>query len=389
MATTILLIVIFISYIGLGIPDSLLGSAWPAMYVDLGIDVSNVSIISLIISLGTILSSFTSERIVKKFKTGPVAIMSTALTVISLFGYSISNNMLWLCLFSIPQGIGAGSIDVALNSYIAKHFDARQMSFLHCSYGVGVSLSPYLMSVFLKSNMNWQSGYRTMFLIQFGILLIMLVSLPLWKKVNADEYSDEQRQVVPFREIARDKGVRITWYAFIGSCSVEAGCLVWGGTFLVDARGLSAEYGARIITFYFVGLALGRFVSGLTVKRLGTRRLVYIGQGILLIAILLVIVSRSIAISTIGLFLIGFGNGPIFPNMTQMTPELFGDRKSQAIIGSQMGMCYISFMVSPLLFGWISKWLTIGFFPYYLMIFYAIMIVATVFLGKHTKIKEL
>lgn len=390
MITTILLVVIFIAYIGLGIPDSLFGSAWPAIYTEIGADVSDVSSVSLIISLGTIVSSFSSERIVKRFKTAPVAVFSTALTVIALLGFSFSKNMLWLCICAIPQGLGAGSIDVALNNYVAKHFSASHMNFLHCFYGVGVALSPYLMSLFLKGDMNWRSGYRTMFYIQLAILIILILSVPLWEKMAADKDDKtlQKSETVKFSALFKNSAVRAQWFVFIGSCAIESVCLVWGSTYLVNAKGASPEYGAKLVTFYFAGLALGRFVSGFIVKKLSCEKIVYIGQALTFLAIVILVLSRNTATATIGLFLVGFGNGPLFPNMTQLTVEYFDKSISQSIIGTQMGFAYIAILLTPIVFGWVSNVCGIGVFPIYLAICFAVMITATALLKKRVQKKQ-
>lgn len=387
MVTTVILIVIFISYIGLGIPDSILGSAWPAIYTELGVDVSNVSLVSFIISVGTIISSFMSEKIVNRFKTAPVTVLSTALTVTALLGFSFSKNMLWLCLFAIPQGIGAGSIDVALNNYVAKHYSAAHMNFLHCSYGIGVALSPYIMSLFLKNGMKWQNGYRAMFFIQLAILIILVLSLPLWKRADNTEYekSSVKKVSVKFSVLFQNPAVRIQWLAFIGSCAIESVCLVWGSTYLVNAKGLSPEYGARIITFYFIGLALGRFVSGIAVKRLSCETVIYIGQALTLAAIIILFVFQNTIAAVIGLFLVGFGNGPFFPNMTQLTVKYFDEKISQAVIGTQMGFAYTAILFTPIIFGWVSDRLGIICFPAYLIVCFFVMLASTLILRKRVK----
>ncbi len=390
MVTAIILVVIFIAYIGLGIPDSLLGSAWPAIYTEIGADVSDVSMVSLIISLGTIVSSFSSERIVKRFKTAPVAVFSTALTVIALLGFSFSKNMLWLCLCAIPQGLGAGSIDVALNNYVAKHYSASHMNFLHCFYGVGVALSPYLMSLFLKDNMNWRSGYRTMFYIQLVILIVLILSLPLWEKTEAGKSDDNMQkdETVKLSVLIKNSSVRAQWFVFIGSCAIEAVCLVWGSTYLVNAKGASPEYGAKLVTFYFAGVTLGRFISGFIVKKLSCEKIVYIGQALTLSAIVILLLSNNSAMATAGLFLVGFGNGPLFPNMTQLTVEYFDKSISQSIIGTQMGFGYTAFLLSPIVFGLISDIFGVNSFPLYLGICFAVMIIATILLEKRVKSKQ-
>ena len=392
MVTTILLVVIFIAYIGLGIPDSILGSAWPAIYTEIGADVSDVSMLSLIISLGTIVSSFSSERIVKRFKTAPVTIFSTALTVVALLGFSFSKNMVLLCLCAIPQGLGAGSIDVALNNYVAKHYNASHMNFLHCFYGVGVAMSPYLMSLFLKNDMNWRLGYRTMFYIQLAILIILALSLPLWKKVTSDKDGRvlQKSETVKFSVLLKNSAVRAQWFVFIGSCAIESMCLVWGSTYLVNAKGASPEYGAKLVTFYFAGLALGRFAAGLIVKKLSCEKIVYIGQALTFLSITILLLSNNTIIATIGLFLVGFGNGPLFPNMTQLTVKYFDESISHSIIGTQMGFSYVAILLTPIAFGVVSNVCGIGSFPIYLGVCFAIMMTATILLEKrvHKKAKQ-
>ena len=390
MATTALLTVIFIAYIGLGIPDSLLGSAWPAIYPEFNANVSDVSAVSLIISLGTIVSSFSSERVVKKLKTAPVMVLSTALTVIALLGYSFSKNMLWLCLFAVPQGLGAGSIDVALNNFVAKHFNASHMNFLHCFYGVGVALSPYLMSLFIKDGMRWRSGYRTMFYIQLSILVILILSMPLWKRFSSDEYDAEPANAEPvkFSVLFKNSAVRVQWLVFIGSCAIEAACLVWGSTYLVNSKGVSPEYGAKLVTFYFAGVTIGRFLSGFAVKKLPCEKVVFAGQGITLAAILILLLTSNTFLATAGLFLVGLGNGPLFPNMTQLTVKYFDNSISQSIIGTQMGFAYMSIMLSPIIFGLLSKKFGVGFFPYYLGVCFMLMLGATLLLEKRVKNKN-
>lgn len=384
MVTTIIITVIFISYIGLGIPDSILGSAWPAIYTEFGIDVSNVGIISFIISIGTIVSSFLSERIVNRFKTAPVAAFSTALTVIALLGFSFSKNMLWLCLCAVPQGIGAGSIDVALNNYVAKHYSAAHMNFLHCSYGVGVAMSPYIMSLFLKNGMRWRNGYRTMFFIQLAIFVIIVLSLPLWKRADNSEYepSAKKKPAVKFSVLLKNPAVRIQWLTFVGSCAIESLCLIWGSTYLVNAKGLSPEYGARIITFYFIGLALGRFVSGFVVKKLSCETVIYTGQALTLAAIAILFISQNTVLAVAGLFLVGFGNGPFFPNMTQLTVKYFDDKISQAVIGTQMGFAYTSILLTPIIFGFVSDNFGIGYFPAYLFVCFTVMFISSILLSN-------
>ncbi len=383
---TVLLLVIFIGYIGLGVPDSLIGSAWPAIYQDLQLPMSYVNFITVIIQGGTVISSFSSARVIKKLGTAKTALVSTAMTAAALFGFSISKNLIWLCIFAIPLGLGAGSIDTALNNYVAMHYKASHINFLHSFYGIGVSLSPYIMSLAIAKDNNWRLGYRNAFFIQLAITVVLLVSLPVWKKVNfGDEAEEETTRIIGLKQAVGLPGVTESFLVFMSSCTIESMCLVWGSTYLVEAKGTTAEYAAKIITVYFVGLASGRMVSGLLSKKLATVKLILIGQAVTFVAIMLLALPLPFAFSTIGLFLVGFGNGPLFPNMTHLTPMNFGKDISQSIIGMQMGFAYVSIMLTPVIFGLIAQNISIKLFPYFMLMAFVIMIVSTSVMIKKTR----
>lgn len=376
---TLLLVVIYISYIGLGLPDSLFGTAWPAVYEEFGLPISAANAVTLLISGCTILSSFLSGKLIHRFGTGIVAAVSTALTAIALFGFSISDNIFFLCLFGVPLGIGAGAIDVAQNSYVALHYNARHMNFLHCFYGVGVSVSPYLMSFGLRGG-NWRTGYLLAFGVQAVIAIIVILALPLWKRAHPhNEVFGEEGEQKPLSlfAMAKDSGIRMTWLLFITSCSIEAICTTWGSTFLVEVKGVSAEVAAKAVILYFVGLTCGRFVSGLFANKLSSWSLIYIGCGIVLCAIVLLITPVSgLALPCVGLFMTGFGIGPIYPNLTHLTPINFGKENSEAVIGSQQGMTYVGIMISPILFGFLAQAISLQIFSYAIGVFYALFILA-------------
>ena len=380
---TFLLIVIYITYIGLGVPDSMIGTAWPAIYPELGLPVSAVSCVTLIISGGTVVSSFLSDRIINRFGTGRITAVSTAMTAAALLGFSLSGSLLWLCLSAVPLGLGAGAIDTALNNSVALRYTATHMNFLHCFYGVGVSLSPYLMSLALSNNADWRGGYRTVFWVQLAIAVVSILTLPLWNKVKAgDEKEEEPAKTVPFRQLARMPAVRAQYGVFIGSCAIESVCLVWGGTFLVSANGLPVDYAARMVTFYYVGMALGRFLSGILTKRFSCWTLIHTGQAITLAAVLLLLLPLAWQAAVAGLFLVGLGNGALYPNMTYLTPRNFGRDISQSVIGTQMAFAYLSIMLAPPLFGALAQWAGVGLFPAFLLAMFAVMIAATALLRK-------
>lgn len=376
---TLLLIVIYIAFIGLGVPDSLFGTAWPAIYTDLNLPVSWASIVTIIVSCGTITSSLLSSWLISRFGTGKITAVSTLMTALALLGFSCSDSMLWLCLCAIPLGLGAGSIDTALNNYVALHYKASHMNFLHCFYGIGVSLSPYLMSLALSKG-TWEGGYRAVFWFQLAIAALTVLALPLWKKVRHAQNGEEEEEtprVLSFPALMKMPKVRMACLVFIGYCALEYTCGTWGSTFLVNAKGAAADTAARMVTFYYVGLALGRFLSGVLAGLLHSRQLVKIGQMILLAAVVSLFLPLPFAFCSVSLFFIGLGNGPIFPNMLHLTPELFGKDLSQAVIGAEMATSYIGVLLAPALFGLIAQNVTAALFPVYLLVLYALMITGT------------
>ncbi len=377
---TILLVFIYIFYIGLGIPDSLLGSAWPAIYSEFHVPVSYASFVSAIISTGTVLSSLFSTKVIARLGTAKVTALSTVLTAIALLGFSCSHNFIWLCVFAVPLGIGAGSIDTALNNYVALHYNAMQMSFMHCFYGIGVTASPYLMSLALSDSMNWRGGYRTVFYIQLVIAILSVLILPLWKKVKSARQEKETVQVLPLLEMIKRKKIWASCGVFAGISALESTCLIWGSTYLSESIGLSADMAAALITFYFAGITLGRILSGIFSLRFSDWKIILIGQTTILTAVLILLVTDNTAGAVLGLFLVGLGNGPIFPNMTHLTPVLYKKETSQSIIGIEMTFSNLSIMLTPVLFGFVSDILGINIFPSFLAVMFALMAGCTIVL---------
>lgn len=377
---TILLIFIYIFYISLGVPDSLLGSAWPAIYGEFHVPVSYASFISVIISAGTVISSLLSTKIIAKLGTAKVTAISTSLTAIALLGFSCSHDFLWMCICAVPLGIGAGSIDTALNNYVALHYNAMQMSFLHCFYGIGVTLSPYLMSLALSDSMNWQGGYRTVFYIQLVIALLSFISIPLWKKIKSNQQEEEIIHVLPLVQMIKRKKIWASCGVFAGISALESTCLIWGSTYLSETIGLSADMAAALITFYFAGMTLGRFFSGLLALRFSDWKIIITGQSIIFIAVLILLITNDTASAVLGFFLIGLGNGPVFPNMTHLTPILYKKETSQSIIGMEMAFSNLSIMLTPVLFGFISDVMGNEIFPVFLTVMFALMAGCTIIL---------
>ena len=376
---TLLVIIIFATYIGLGIPDSLFGTAWPAIYTEFNIPISFSNFVTGVMYMGTISSSLLSARLTKKFGTPLVVAFSTLLTAVAILGFSFSKNILMLCIFAIPLGIGAGAIDNVLNSYVALNYKATHVNFLHCSYGIGVALSPYLMAIALKQSNNWQGGYRTMFIFQLTLTIVCFLSIPLWKKVKEkkEESGDcDDSRVVSISELLKIPIARSSLVIYFGSCAIESVCLVWCSTFLVNSKGLTTDRAAEMTMIYFVGMTMGRFLSGIFANKVSPKVIIVIGEAITLVAIILTF-SRNPVIVTMGLFMIGLGNGPVFPNMTHLTPVHMGREISQSFIGLQGAISYCSILLSPIIFGLLAERFTTDIFSIFQIIAFGITVIAT------------
>lgn len=373
---TLLLIVIYIAFIGLGIPDSLFGAAWPAIYAQLGLPVSFATFFSLTCSVCTFLSSLFSSRVINKFGTYAVTVVSTALTAVSLLGISLTGNFLFLVLAAIPMGFGAGAIDSGLNNYVALHYNAMQMNFLHCFYGVGVSISPYLLSFALAGRSGWRGGYRWIAFLQIAIALILLLSLPLWKKHRqnmAPEVQEETPKTLTLKDQLKVKGLPVVWVLFFSSVAIEFCAGSWGSTFLVEHKHMAVDMAARTVTLYYLGIAVGRFAAGLLSLKLKPNQLVLLGVVVTGAGIVTLALPFGPAVSAVGLFLCGFGISPIYPNLMHVTPLVFGRDVSQSVVGSQMAAGVLGGMIAPALFGQVAQHIGVGLFPYFLGIFFVLL----------------
>lgn len=371
-----LLVVIYVAFIGLGVPDSLIGSAWPALHAELNIPVEAVSVLTFLISGCTVLSSMFSAGILNKLGTAKVTVFSTAMTAAALFGFSVAPSFGFMIPLAVILGLGAGAIDSGLNNYVALHCKASHMNFLHCFYGVGVSLSPYLMSQAL-SDIGWRGGYRYAFYVQTAITLLLLVSLPLWKKTSSSEQTEEEKSVnLSLLHMAKKPEVRQVWIIMLATNAIEYACGVWGSTYLVTEKGFDTEHGALALTIYYVGMSAGRFVSGLLSDKISTWKRIGIGTAILAPAVIIMLLPLPGTAAVAGLFFIGLGNGSIYPNMIHLTPHNFGKEVSQSIMGSQIAFAYIGVMLAPPLVSLISGLFGIGVYPVLLAVLYVIMVVA-------------
>lgn len=372
---TLLLIVIYVGFIGLGIPDSLFGAAWPAIYGEFQLPVSYHMFVSLTCSVCTLLASLFSSRVINRFGTAKVTAVSTAMTALALLLASISQNFIFLVLLAIPLGFGGGAIDAGLNNYVALHYNAMQMSFLHCFYGVGVSISPYLLSFALKGENGWRGGYQWVAFLQIAISAIVIFTLPLWKKVAQKPGMEEERPVtLSIPQLWKVKGLKPVWLMFFSSCTVEYLCNAWGATFLVEYKSMAEADAAGTVTLYFVGLALGRFLSGLFSKALTPKKLVILGQMVLLVAVVLLFLPVP---PWMGLLLVGLGIGPIYPNLMHLTPGFFGRETSQSVMGSQMAAASLSFVLTPFIFAPLAQNIGLWLFPVYLAAMALLLAVGT------------
>jgi len=387
---TILLVIIYISFISLGLPDALLGSAWPSMYGGLGVPVSYAGIISMIIAGGTILSSLYSGKLIKRLGTGKVTAFSVCLTAAALFGFSISHSFVWLCVWAVPYGLGAGSVDSALNSFVALHYKARHMSWLHCFWGVGASLGPYVMGYCLTRGLEWNSGYRIISVLQIVLTATLIFSLPLWKKAKISaEQGEIIHKTLSIRGLIAIPGAKPALTAFLCYCGLETTTGLWGSSYMVLERGLSTDTAAKWTSLFYLGITFGRFVSGFVTMRLGDRNMVRLGQGITAIGIIALMLPAGNLIMCAGFILIGLGCAPIFPSLLHATPANFGKELSQSIMGVQMASAYIGSTFMPPLFGLIAEHVSIALYPFFLVIFVILMIVMAERLNKSNAVKNL
>ena len=385
---SLLLALIYICFISLGLPDSLLGSAWPVIHEEISVPVSYAGIISATIFVGTILSSLFSDKLLHKFGAGLVTAVSVTLTALGLFGFSISNQFWILILWAIPYGLGAGGVDAILNNYVALHYKAQHMSWLHCMWGVGASISPYIMSFALVKLENWSRGYFIVSMIQAVLSVLIFISIPLWKKRsvgNGDETKEIESKALSFREIFAIKGAMPCFLMFFCYCSLELTTSLWASTYLVQNWNFSPETAAGYASMFYIGVTLGRFINGFLAIKMGDKCLIRMGTAIVAVGIALLFLPFHSTFALIGFFVIGLGCAPIYPCIIHMTPDVFGADKSQAMIGVQMAFAYIGFLVMPPLFGIIAENISISLLPIYQLIFLVLIFVMHELVLKKTK----
>jgi len=375
-----LLVLIYLAFISLGLPDALLGSAWPTMYPLLKVPVSYAGVVSMIIAGGTIVSSLNANRVINKFGTGLVTAVSVLMTAVALLGFSVSSAFWMLCLWAVPYGLGAGAVDAALNNFVALHYASKHMSWLHCFWGVGVSIGPYIMSYSLTLKNSWERGYAIVGILQIILTAVLIFSLPLWKKQEQlkRESQTGMLKLLKIHEALRIKGVKQVLVAFFGYCALETTTGLWASSYLVLQRGIAVEAAARWASLFYLGITFGRFLNGFIIDRLGNRNMIRIGLMIITVGLLAVILPIQISfVPLVGLVLIGLGCAPIYPCIIHETPRNFGPENSQAIIGIQMASAYVGSTFMPPLFGLLANFFTIAIYPVYLSLFLVLMVVMT------------
>jgi Fucose permease len=375
--THILLAIIYAVFISLGLPDAPLGAAWPSMYREIAVPESSSGFIFMIIAGGTIVSSLQSDRLTKTFGAGKVTAFSVLLTAVALFGFSISRSYTALCLWAIPYGLGAGSVDASLNNYVALHYASRHMSWLHCMWGIGASAGPYVMGAALTGGYGWNTGYRSIAVLQFGLSAVLLVNLPLWRKRQdgQDDPKSHKAQPLSLRQVAAIPGATEIMLTFFCHCAVEQTANLWASSYLVLYHGLSAEAAAGLASLFFTGITAGRFLSGFLTLKLSDIQMIRLGQGGIAAGIFMLFLPFGKTSALLGLGLIGLGCAPVYPSIIHATPAHFGQDKSQAMIGVQMAAAYAGTCLMPPLFGLVANHITVALMPLYLAALLLVMIV--------------
>lgn len=375
--THLLLLIIYLAFISLGLPDALLGSAWPVMFSQFGVPVSYAGIVSMLIACGTIVSSLQSDRLTRRFGTGKVTLFSVGMTAAALLGFSFSQEFWQLCLWAIPYGLGAGSVDASLNNYVALHYASRHMSWLHSMWGIGAAAGPSVMAYVLTRGMNWSYGYRYIGIVQLVLTAVLLLSLPLWKRrkrLSGTGGEGEEEKILSLAEIIRLPGAKAVMLVFFAYCAIEQTAGLWAASYLVFHHGLPEESASGFAGLFFIGITIGRLISGFVSYKLNDRQMVNLGFGFIAAGTAGLILLPGSRFALIALVLIGLGCAPIYPSLIHATPYHFGAERSQAVIGVQMASAYVGTSLMPPLFGLLSRYIGIGLFPFYLLIFLLLMI---------------
>ena len=374
---SLLLAVIYLAFISLGLPDGLLGSAWPVMYQELNVPVSYAGVVSMIIAAGTIVSSLQSDRLTLKFGPAIVTAVSVGTTALALLGFSVSRSFWLLCLLAIPYGLGAGSVDACLNNYVALHYSSRHMSWLHCMWGVGASVGPYIMGAALTGGFGWPSGYRWVGLIQIALTAVVVFSFPLWEKrpdVEAAQQNNKKPVAMPLGQVIALPGAKAIMITFFCYCAMETTAGLWASSYLVLARGIDAETAARFASLFYLGITIGRAFCGFIANRFPDVTMIRAGQSVILLGVICMLLPFHNLFPLCGLVIIGLGCAPVYPCIIHSTPEHFGAQNSQALIGVQMASAYTGSCLMPPVYGFLSGLLTPRLLPWFILVIVVLMI---------------
>lgn len=384
--TQLLLAIIYLAFISLGLPDGLLGAAWPTMYQEFAVPVSYAGAVSMIISFGTILSSLQSDRLTRKLGTGKVTAISVGMTAAALFGFSFSHSFVAVCLWAIPYGLGAGSVDASLNNYVALHYESRHMSWLHCMWGIGATLGPYVMGYALTGGMGWNAGYRYIGIMQVVLTAILVFSLPLWvkRKEEGTGGTEVEAKALSIREVLKIRGAKEVLFCFFCYSAIESTAGLWASSYLNLQKGIPAETAASYAGMFYLGITIGRALSGFITMKLNDVQMIRMGQCIIALGIIVVFLPGNAVVSLVGLVLIGLGCAPVYPCIIHSTPAHFGEDKSQAVIGIQMACAYVGSCLMPPVFGLIANNISVALFPVYLIGFLILMVVMHELLVRKT-----
>ena len=362
----LLLVIIYLSFISLGLPDALLGAAWPIMSQEFAVPLSYAGGISLIIAIGTVISSLMSDRMTKWLGAGKVTAISVVMTAVAIWGFSVSDQFWQLCLWAIPYGLGAGSVDASLNNYVALHYASRHMSWLHCMWGLGASIGPYIMGIALTGGMGWNQGYGIIAILQIILSAVIFLSLPLWKKRKDEPTANGERaKPLTMKQILSIRGAKDVMIAFFCYCALEQTCILWGSSYFVLHNGLDEETAASLASLYMLGLTFGRFLNGFLTYKISDTNLIRLGEAIIALGVLVMFLPLGYMAAMIGLTLMGLGSAPIYPCIIHCTPDHFGEENSQALIGVQMASAYIGICCMPPLFGVLANHIGVFLLPWY------------------------
>ena len=382
----LLLVIIYISFVSIGLPNAVPGAAWPVMQLYFDVPVYFAGILAIIISAGTIIACLLTERLTKFFSAWLLTATGIFIIAVSLLGFSFSGSFLLLCIWATPFGFGVGVIDTVINNYVAIHYTSKHMSWLHSFWGVGAMAGPYIIGFYLTRGFEWNYGYRAIAAVQFVFVVMLLLSFSLWKKRDRQAVSSPSPEVKGIFEILKIKGVKYVLIGFFAYCAVEATVGLWASTFLVTARGISVESAALFASFFFIGITVGRFISGFVSEKLGDKKMILLGLVIVFVGLVAVwLPVNTDIICLIGLIIIGLGCAPVFPGIIHSTPENFGTQNSQAIIGIQIASSYAGATIMPFLFGLLVNIVGIHIFPVFLLIFLVLTIVMMILLNKSVR----